>query len=124
MPRRICSADASPRATWFQTDNLQGQLFAMPARLLPTHPAVNGEKSDKLPAAALLVERRTSIVESWSLRRDAMPDAFNRQAQHLLGSKPLTGREWSQNLFARMRQAVEETALQRGVWTPRSESAT
>lgn len=90
--------------------------------LLPTHPAINGEKSDKLPAAALLVERRQPIIESWVLLHEAMPEAFNRQAEQLLGAKPKSGEQWRQDLFARMRQAVEETALQRGVvrWTPRT----
>lgn len=88
--------------------------------LVPTHPAINGQKSDKLPAASLLLERREPIVDSWSLLRDAMPEAFDRQAQHLLGSKPTTGDAWHRELFARMRQAIEETALQRGVerWVP------
>jgi SAM-dependent methyltransferase/5-methylcytosine-specific restriction endonuclease McrA len=90
--------------------------------LLPTHAAINGQKSDKLPAAELLVERRQPIVESWTLLRDAMPEAFNRQAEQLLGSKPRPGDAWRQDLFARMRQAVEETALQRGVerWSPKA----
>ncbi|KPF60020.1 methyltransferase type 11 [beta proteobacterium AAP51] len=89
--------------------------------LLPTHTAINGQKSDKLPAAALLVKRREPIVESWTLLRDAMPEAFDRQAEHLLGAKPRADEAWRQDLFSRMRQAVEETALQRGVerWTPR-----
>lgn len=90
--------------------------------LLPTHAAINGQKCDKLPAAALLVERREPIVESWILLRDAMPEAFNRQAEQLLGAKPRSGEGWRQDLFAHMRQAVEETALQRGVerWTPKA----
>ena len=92
--------------------------------LLPTHSAVNGQKSDKLPTAGLLVERRQPIVESWTLLRDAMPEAFNRQAEQLLGSKHPHGDAWKLDLFARMRQAVEETALQRGVgrWTPKAPS--
>ena len=89
--------------------------------LLPTHTAINGQKSDKLPASALLTERREPIVESWILLRTAMPEAFDRQAEQLLGTKPRSGEAWRLDLFARMRQAVEETALQRGVerWTPR-----
>lgn len=89
--------------------------------LLPAHSVVNGQKSDKLPATALLHERRAPIVESWTLMRDAMPEGFDRQAQQLLGFKPQYV-QWQQNLFAGMRQAIEETALQRGVerWTPRA----
>lgn len=90
--------------------------------LLPTHPAINGQKSDKLPAATLLAARREPIVESWVLLRNAMPEAFNRQAEQLLGAKLQSGEAWRRDLFTRMRQAVEETALQRGVvrWTPRT----
>ncbi len=92
--------------------------------LVPAHAAVNGHKSDKLPAGALLLERRDPIVESWSLLRDAMPEAFDGQALHLLGSKPGRGDGWRSELFARLREAVEVTALQRGVerWTPEPES--
>lgn len=90
--------------------------------LVPAHPAINGQKSDKLPASALLLECRTPIFESWGLLRDAMPDAFDRHARTLLGeAQPAVG-NWHEHLFARLRQAVEETALQRGVerWSPKS----
>lgn len=89
--------------------------------LVPAHPAINGQKSDKLPTSALLHECREPIVESWSLLRDTMPDAFDRHARTLLGVAQHGGRDWHDQLFARMRQAVEETALQRGVerWAPR-----
>jgi SAM-dependent methyltransferase len=88
--------------------------------LVPTHKVINGQKSDKLPAATLLMECREPIVESWGVLRDAMPDAFARHAQQLLGVQPRAGDGWLQSLLARMRQAIEETALQRGVerWTP------
>ena len=93
--------------------------------LVPAHAAINGHKSDKLPAGALLLERRLSIVNSWSLLRDAMPEAFDRQALHLLGSRPGGESNWRSDLFARLREAVEVTALQRGVerWTPKVDPA-
>lgn len=88
--------------------------------LVPAHAAVNSHKSDKLPAGALLLERRDPIVDSWSLLREAMPEAFDLQVVHLLGSTPQRGGDWRGELFARLREAVEVTALQRGVerWTP------
>ncbi|MBH9553954.1 methyltransferase domain-containing protein [Inhella gelatinilytica] len=93
--------------------------------LVPAHAAINCQKSDKLPAGALLVERRDHIVDSWSLLRDAMPEAFDGHAMHLLGSKPGREGHWRSELFARLREAVEVTALQRGVerWTPKVEVA-
>jgi hypothetical protein len=88
--------------------------------LLPVHPKVNGDKSDRLPSASLLRERRPSIVRGWQMLRDAMPEAFDQQAAHLLG-RPLKGPlSWEEELFNRLREAVEVTALQRGVerWQP------
>jgi len=88
--------------------------------LVPAHAAVNSHKSDKLPAGALLLERRDPIVDSWSLLREAMPEAFDLQVLHLLGSTPQRTGDWRGELFTRLREAVEVTALQRGVerWTP------
>jgi hypothetical protein len=93
--------------------------------LVPAHAAVNGHKSDKLPAGSLLLDRRAPIVDSWSLLREAMPVAFDEQALHLLGTRPSHGDGWRSELFARLREAVEVTALQRGIerWTPKVELA-
>jgi len=91
--------------------------------LLPVHPKINGEKSDRLPSADLLRERRASIVMNWRQLRDSVPAAFNQQASHLVG-RPIGGpQKWEDDLFARLREAVELTALQRGVerWAPRGD---
>lgn len=88
--------------------------------LLPVDKKVNGSKSDKLPTARLLRSRETTIVEHWHLLRDALPQAFEAQASLLLG-KPVNGPiRWEKELFSRMREAVEMTAMQRGVerWEP------
>ena len=55
--------------------------------LLPAHPAVNGEKSDRLPSGELLMSRRPEILANWCLVRDAMQEAFDRQAENLLGHR-------------------------------------
>lgn len=91
--------------------------------LVPAHSAVNSHKSDKLPASELLLERRGAILESWGLLHEAMPDAFSNQALHLLGTQHASWGKLADELFARLREAVEITALQRGVerWTPRSD---
>lgn len=90
--------------------------------LLPAHPAINGEKSDKLPAAELLQSCRSEVVHNWRIARDALPDAFDRQAENLLGHHPRQGESWESELFARLREAIELTALQRGIdrWSPRT----
>ena len=90
--------------------------------LLPTHPVVNGEKSDKLPTSELLLARRGEVVRNWQLARDAVPEAFDQQAERLLGHSLSRGGGWEDELHARLREAVELTALQRGVerWSPRN----
>ena len=88
--------------------------------LLPAHSAVNGQKSDKLPLGDLLIERRDAIIDNWTLLRDAVPDAFDRQALTLLGRGLTGGACWPDQLLGRLREAVEMTAVQRGVerWRP------
>jgi SAM-dependent methyltransferase len=83
--------------------------------LMQVDAKVNGQKSDKLPEARMLVERRSAILEDWDVLRSAMPDAFNRQASHLLGEATQVNSSMTNELFARFREAVELTALQRGV---------
>ena len=53
--------------------------------LLPVHPVINGQKSDRLPAADLVRLRQLQIVGGWQVLRDAVPAAFDQQASHLLG---------------------------------------
>jgi hypothetical protein len=83
--------------------------------LMQVDAKVNGQKSDKLPSARLLMDRRTSILEDWEVLRCAMPDAFDRQASHLLGGATQVTSSMTNELFARFKEAIEVTALQRGV---------
>jgi hypothetical protein len=83
--------------------------------LVPSHTQVNNQKSDKLPTAELLRERKPALVEVWRAIRDAQPVIFDRQATHLLGRPLSSPLRWEDDLFARLRQAVEVTAIQRGV---------
>lgn len=83
--------------------------------LVPADRKVNLSKSDKLPASELLEESKPRIVASWDVLRVRLPEAFGRQAQALTGEPlPKTG-AWADKLFSRFREAVEFTALQRGV---------
>jgi SAM-dependent methyltransferase len=83
--------------------------------LMQVDAKVNGLKSDRLPSAQLLADRKHAILEDWAVLREAMPDVFDRQASHLLGfTTQVTGSRTSE-LFSRFKEAVEVTALQRGV---------
>ncbi len=83
--------------------------------LVPADPRVNLYKADKLPATELLEESKPRIVASWTVLRDRLPEAFDRQAQALAGESLAKTGAWPEKLFSRFREAVEFTALQRGV---------
>ena len=88
--------------------------------LVPADPKTNGSKSDKLPSSELLQIRRPQVLESWEYLRSELTQPFDQQAQHLLG-KPLASHgAWKADLFSVMKEAIEMTAIQRGVerWNP------
>lgn len=88
--------------------------------LVPAHPKVNLGKSDKLPDPHLLALSKPRIMGCWELLRDRLPSTFDRQAEGLAGERlPATG-PWTEKLFSRFREAIEFTALQRGIerWSP------
>ena len=83
--------------------------------LLPTLDSVNARKSDLLPSSDLLIKRRDAIIQQWECLQSRMPDAFHRQATHLLGPAPVVSGNWQSLLFARLREMTEITAQQRGI---------
>jgi len=83
--------------------------------LLPADADINARKSDKLPTAELLKTNQSHVLDNWRLTREAMPQAFDRQAAHLQGHELRMGKAWEGELFARLREAIELTALQRGI---------
>lgn len=83
--------------------------------LLRVDQQVNSNKSDKLPSAQLLNDRRAAVLEDWVVLRSAQPSLFDRQASQLLGWTPGDSPQWADAMFGRFREAVEVTALQRGV---------
>jgi hypothetical protein len=88
--------------------------------LVPTDPKTNGNKSDKLPTSELLQSRRSHLFENWEYLRSDLPSPFDQQAYHLLGHPLTSCGSWKEDLFSALRQAVEITAIQRGVerWAP------
>ena len=88
--------------------------------LVPTDPKINGSKSDKLPTSELLQASRPQLFEHWDYLRSELTNPFDRQAQHLLGKPFASHGAWKEDLFSALRQAIEITAIQRGVerWVP------
>ena len=84
--------------------------------LLPADATINGQKSDRLPARALLDTARPRIVESWEILWETEPGMFRTHSARLLG-EPLRefGRAAREDLFSRFRNSVEFTAANRGV---------
>jgi SOS-response transcriptional repressor LexA len=89
--------------------------------LFPADPAINSNKSDKLPTYAILNRRRDAIVDYWQGLNDALGEQFSRGAQTLLGRDSFTSQNWENRLFSRFVEAFEITAAQRGA--PRWEIA-
>ncbi len=89
--------------------------------LVPVGVEANLAKSDKLPAASLLEDRRVEIIGAWTAAREASPSGFDQQALQLLGRRAGCGGIQWPALFARLREAIEVTAQQRGIgrWTPK-----
>ena len=88
--------------------------------LFPTAPQVNRLKRDRLPTHDLLHARRDLIVGCWRGLHEAMGVRFVREAQTLLGRDDFRPATWEVQLFARMVEACEITATQRGAerWQP------
>lgn len=87
--------------------------------LLPAHRAVNAEKSDSIPATALLRCRRDAIVHCWELTRSRLPHRFENEARAQLGGPGGASVDLAR-LFERLVESAEVTALQRACprWHP------
>jgi hypothetical protein len=84
--------------------------------LLPVHPKVNSQKSDKLPTRGLLRRRRDIILHYWDRSIAVFPQRFCAEAAAQTGSETPSLPE----LFNVLSESVEVTALQRGCerWEP------
>jgi hypothetical protein len=135
LARQIFRKNGVERCTW--SDRRLAEDFAVDHvipfslwgcndlwNLLPVNPKINCDKSDKLPSLDLVRERRSNIVHGWTVLRDEVPEAFDQQASHLLG-RPIAGTLWQEDLFAGLTEAIELTALRRGVerWAPGRQTA-
>jgi hypothetical protein len=80
--------------------------------LLPSSKTANSKKSNKLPTAEILRSRKDCIVGYWELMRSKNSQRFDKEAETLL---VLPGCNWQNALYGQMCNAIEVTALQRGV---------
>ncbi len=88
--------------------------------LLPATRAANNSKRDRLPTRRLLYRQRDSVTGYWEALRGAHPPRFEREACRFGGSTVFSGSDWQGRLFEALAEAVEVTAVQRGVerWQP------
>ena len=89
--------------------------------LLPASTAANQHKRDRLPSRSLLRSRRSCILGYWSRMREAHPVRFDFEVERLAGQVSARGGDCGHRFFGVVAEAVEFTALQRGVerWEPR-----
>ncbi len=80
--------------------------------LLPASKTANSKKSNKLPSTDILRFRKDCIVGYWELLRDKNGQQFDKEAQTLL---VLPQNNWQNALYGQLCNAIEVTALQRGV---------
>ncbi len=85
--------------------------------LMPASKTANIKKSNKLPSAEILHRRKDCIISYWEQFRKQNRQRFDKEAETLL-RVPATN--WQHALYSQLCNAIEVTALQRGVgrWTP------
>lgn len=88
--------------------------------LLPVTPSVNRDKRDKLPTRSLLIKRKDCIVDYWRVLRTAIPPRFDYEISKFIGTVRLTSGKWESQMFDRVLEAIDVTALHRGCerWEP------
>jgi SAM-dependent methyltransferase len=80
--------------------------------LLPASKPANSKKSNKLPSTEILRSRKDCVIGYWELLRDRNSQHFDKEAETLL---VMPSTNWQNAMYSQMCNAVEVTALQRGV---------
>lgn len=80
--------------------------------LLPASKMANSKKSNKLPSTDILRARKDCIVGYWELLRDKNSQRFDKEAETLL---VMPTDNWQNALYGQLCNAIEVTALQRGI---------
>jgi SAM-dependent methyltransferase len=84
--------------------------------LQPTHTAVNGAKSDRVPSVPLLRKREDALVSNWRVALDAEPALFTFEVERCLGA--FRKHAWELQLFDYLRERAEQAvySVRVGVW--------
>lgn len=82
--------------------------------LLPADSKINGQKKDRLPSRKLVKLRRDCIIDYWSQINDEFPARFEYEAEKLMGHR-FDQSNWESRLFSTFAEAIEVTAVQRGI---------
>ena len=80
--------------------------------LLPASKTANGSKSNKLPSTDILRKRKDAVIGYWEILRNLSQTRFDKEAETLA---TVLERNWQSQLYGQMCNAIEVTALQRGV---------
>lgn len=88
--------------------------------LLPSHPSVNRNKSDKIPSAGLLEKRKTEIIGYWEDVSELNPRLFQQQMQRALTGFNVDG-DWKELAFVRLKESCDKLIHERGfnTWEPK-----
>lgn len=112
LGRRAWDVDhAIPYSLWHNND-----LW----NLFPAASTANREKRDRLPTRRLLEHRRETIQETWEAVSLKWPARFFHEAKVFGETLDARTKSWPDRLFRSFCEAMEITALQRGVerWEP------
>jgi hypothetical protein len=110
LPGQFAVDHIIPFALWHNND-----LW----NLMPILPAVNSQKSDRLPTRSLVLQRRDHIVHYWEVLRTDHPARFDFESSRVSGNRE-TDNNWQSHTFGAIAEAIEVTAVQRGSirWEP------
>jgi SAM-dependent methyltransferase len=88
--------------------------------LFPIDSVVNNRKRDKLPTSVLVKRRKSFIVDYWKLLRGHRPERFDYEMERFTGLERFEPGNWENRLFSFFLEAIEYTAIQRGIdrWEP------
>ena len=128
LPDKVCVWTERPLADQFDVDHAIPFVLWRNSdlwNLLPAARTVNNQKRDRLPTRSLVLARKPLIIDYWTCMREAHPERFAFEIEKLVGVGQGPSGNWENRLFNAVAEAVEFTALQRGVerWEPDSRRA-
>ncbi len=88
--------------------------------LVPAKSSVNRIKSDKLVSSNHLIKSKENIIYYWKILIENEETRFLNEAK-ILADTELKKNNWENTLFSGLKEAVECTAIQRGIgrWEPK-----